>query len=345
MSALTLWYGGKLDSTPGEGVTFDDVVQSQTGVMLGALSIGQLTTLLPDYAKVFVAARRLFDLLDRVPPLPTPLQLAACSPGQVSFSETEKFSEPDDQRECAGEVVIRDVKFEYPTRPGSAVLRGLSFRVCPNQTIALVGPSGCGKSTVVSLLERFYDPQSGEVTLDGRPLKTLDISWLRSRIGLVSQEPVLFRATIFENIANGKPGATMTDVVAAAKDANAHEFISGFPQGYDTLVTEKGTSLSGGQKQRIAIARALIRNPRILLLDEATSVLESNSESIVQEALDRARRGRTTIVVAHRLSTIATADLIAVINDGTVVEMGTHAELMHLHGQYFCSHERQSLSN
>jgi len=197
----------------------------------------------------------------------------------------------------------------------------------PNR-LALVGESGCGKSTTVSLLERLYLPSAGTIKLDGVPIDELEIGWLRSQIGLVSQEPTLFATTIYENIRYGKPDATKEEIEAAAKMANAHNFICSFPLGYDTPVGEKGTTLSGGQKQRIAIARALVRNPKILLLDEATSALDSESEKIVQDALDHAREGRTTIVIAHRLSTIQNADLIVVINNGTVYEEGTHETLM-----------------
>ena len=203
------------------------------------------------------------------------------------------------------------------------------------KTYAIVGPSGCGKSTVIQLIQRFYDPDAGEVRLGGKDICSLNIKWLRNHIGLVAQEPILFDTTIAENIFYGTEDATMEDVKTAAKNANAHDFISKLPKGYDTPVGEGGTQLSGGQKQRIAIARALIRDPKILLLDEATSALDSESESIVQQALDRARAGRTTIVIAHRLSTIQNADVIVSIEKGSVVEKGTHLELMDKEGLYF----------
>ncbi len=214
------------------------------------------------------------------------------------------------------------------------MLDGLSLKVEVGKTYALVGPSGCGKSTVIQLLQRFYDPNAGEVLLGGKDIRTLNTKWLRQNIGVVSQEPVLFDTTIAENILYGKEGATREEMKTAAVNANAHDFISELPDGYETLVGEAGTQLSGGQKQRVAIARALIRDPKILLLDEATSALDTQSESVVQQALDRARAGRTTIVIAHRLSTIQNADVIASIQDGRVVESGSHSELMDNEGLY-----------
>lgn len=197
------------------------------------------------------------------------------------------------------------------------------------QTVALVGESGSGKSTVISLIERFYDPDSGHVLLDGVDIRKLKISWLRQQMGLVSQEPVLFNDTIRTNIAYGKQGdATEEEIVAATKAANAHNFISSLPQGFDTSVGERGVQLSGGQKQRIAIARAILKDPKILLLDEATSALDAESERVVQEALDRVMVNRTTIVVAHRLTTIKGADIIAVVKNGVIAEKGRHEALL-----------------
>lgn len=206
------------------------------------------------------------------------------------------------------------------------------------QTIALVGESGSGKSTIIALLERFYDPDSGTILLDGAELKKLKLSWLRDQMGLVSQEPVLFNDTIHANIAYGKQGEVKEDeIISAAKTANAHEFISSLPQGYSTTVGERGTQLSGGQKQRVAIARAILKDPRILLLDEATSALDAEAERIVQDALDQAMVSRTTIVVAHRLSTIKGADIIAVIKDGKVAEKGKHESLVGIKGGVYAS--------
>jgi ATP-binding cassette subfamily B (MDR/TAP) protein 1 len=206
------------------------------------------------------------------------------------------------------------------------------------QTFALVGESGSGKSTIIALLERFYDPDSGTISLDGIELKNLTLSWLRDQMGLVSQEPVLFNDTIRANIAYGKRGeATEEEIITVAKTANAHEFISSLPQGYNTNVGERGTQLSGGQKQRVAIARAILKDPRILLLDEATSALDAESERIVQDTLDQVMVSRTTIVVAHRLSTIKGADMIAVIKDGSVAEKGKHESLMSIKDGVYAS--------
>ena len=235
-----------------------------------------------------------------------------------------------------GEIIFNNVSFSYPTRQESTVFNGLSLTIKAGQTVALVGPSGSGKSTTVSLLERFYDPTSGAILLDGIDLKDLNVSWLRDQIGLVSQEPVLFARSIKENIAYGLPGATDEQIIAVSKAANAHDFISKFPQGYDTHVGDKGAQLSGGQKQRIAIARILLKNPKILLLDEATSALDSESEYAVQQALDDVvgSGNRTTIIIAHRLSTIRNADVIAVVKDGQIAEQGSHDQLMAMNAEY-----------
>jgi len=216
------------------------------------------------------------------------------------------------------------------------------LKIKPGQTVALVGPSGAGKSTVMQLLQRFYDPESGEVLLDGRNIKSLNIKWLRQQIGLVSQEPVLFSGTIAENIAWGKENASQEEIEAAARAANAYDFVTSFPDGFNTQVGEKGTQLSGGQKQRIAIARAIVKNPKILLLDEATSALDTESEKIVQEALDSAMQGRTTVVIAHRLSTIRNADNIAVVDHVKIAEQGTHEKLMDNNAHYSKLIQRQT---
>ena len=261
------------------------------------------------------------------------------------------------QDKLNGAITVENVTFQYPSRPEVQVLNGLSVSLNPGQTLALVGPSGCGKSTVVSLLERFYEPKSGCLKLDQQDIRDLNIRWLRQNIGLVSQEPILFDSSIADNIRYGANFREISDaeIIAAAQAANIHNFIETLPevdtvwfhqllnlnffmfvfQGYNTNVGAKGTQLSGGQKQRIAIARALVRNPRILLLDEATSALDTESEKVVQEALDKAREGRTSIVIAHRLSTIYNADVIAVIKGGQVAESGTHQELMKMKGLYY----------
>ena len=221
-----------------------------------------------------------------------------------------------------GEIELRDVCFSYPARPKEEVFGGFSLLIPSGTTTALVGESGSGKSTVISLIERFYDPNSGQVLIDGVDLKEFQLKWIRGKIGLVSQEPVLFSSSIMENIGYGKEGATVEEIQAASKLANAAKFIDKLPLGLETLVGEHGTQLSGGQKQRIAIARAILKDPRILLLDEATSALDAESERVVQEALDRIMVNRTTVIVAHRLSTVRNADIIAVIHRGKIVEEG-----------------------
>ncbi|CAG5131708.1 unnamed protein product, partial [Candidula unifasciata] len=235
----------------------------------------------------------------------------------------------------SGDIQLRDVHFHYPTRPEVEILKGINIHVRPGQTAALVGMSGCGKSTIVSLIQRYYDPTEGSIIVDGLDVRQYNLKSLRSMISVVSQEPVLFDRTIRENIVYGlEQEVPMADVIAAATTANAHSFITNLPDGYNTMVGEKGTQLSGGQKQRVAIARALIRNPKILLLDEATSALDTESEKAVQTALDKAREGRTSIVIAHRLSTIQNANIIYTMENGRVVESGTHQELLAKKGAY-----------
>ncbi|CAO2165134.1 unnamed protein product [Urochloa humidicola] len=237
-----------------------------------------------------------------------------------------------------GDIDLQNVCFTYPLRPTVQIFKNLSLSIPSGKTVALVGESGSGKSTVITLLERFYDPDSGKISFDDVDLQTLKVSWLRHQVGLVAQEPVLFNDTIRSNIAYGMQGeASEEEIVAAAEAANAHEFISALPDGYSTIVGERGIQLSGGQKQRVAIARAIIKNPKVLLLDEATSALDVESERVVQEALDNVVVGRTTVVVAHRLSTIRGADIIAVLNNGTVVEKGRHGELMRIKDGIYAS--------
>ncbi|PKU38077.1 multidrug resistance protein 1 [Limosa lapponica baueri] len=290
-----------------------------SAVVFGAMALGQSSSFAPDYAKAKISAAHLFLLFERVPSID-------------SYSE-----EGEKPKTFGGNITIKDVAFNYPNRPEVKILQGLNLKVEKGQTLALVGSSGCGKSTVVQLLERFYDPLDGEMLFDGRSAKTLNIKWLRAQIGIVSQEPMLFDCTIAENIAYGDNTRQVSheEIVKAAKEANIHSFIDSLPDKYNTRVGDKGTQLSGGQKQRIAIARALVRQPQILLLDEATSALDTESEKIVQEALDKAREGRTCIVIAHRLSTIQNADKIAVIQNGKVVEQGTHQQLLAEKGIYY----------
>ncbi|KAA8518717.1 hypothetical protein F0562_016509 [Nyssa sinensis] len=306
--ALLLWYGGYLvrhHSTNG-GLA----IATMFSVMIGGLALGQSAPSMTAFVKAKVAAAKIFRIIDHKP-------------------SVERNSEAGLELDSVmGQVELKNIDFSYPSRPEVRILNNFTLTVPAGKTIALVGSSGSGKSTVVSLIERFYDPTSGQVLLDGHEIKTLKLRWLRQQIGLVSQEPALFATTIKENILLGRPDATLVEIEEAARVANAHSFIIKLPDGYDTQVGERGLQLSGGQKQRIAIARAMLKNPAILLLDEATSALDSESEKLVQEALDRFMIGRTTLVIAHRLSTIRKADLVAVLQQGSVYEIGTHDELI-----------------
>ncbi|KAI1703361.1 ABC transporter transmembrane region domain-containing protein [Ditylenchus destructor] len=286
-------------------------------VMDGAVRFGEAIPQVNIIISAKMAAGEIFSIIDQKPFIDS------------SNSSGMKL------KEVKGQLKFEDVHFNYPTRPGVKVLEGISLDVNPGETVALVGHSGCGKSTIVSLLMRFYDFYKGSVTLDGVPIQDLNVEWLRNTIGLVSQEPVLFAATVEENLRMGKPDATLDEMVKACKTANAHEFIAKLPQGYKCLIGEGGVKFSGGQKQRLAIARALIRKPKILLLDEATSALDTESESIVQKAIERASIGRTTITIAHRLSTVRSANKIIVISKGKIVESGTHDKLMSLEGSAY----------
>ncbi|XP_053661634.1 mitochondrial potassium channel ATP-binding subunit [Anopheles marshallii] len=235
-----------------------------------------------------------------------------------------------------GEIRFEGVQFVYPTRPNQRVLKDFNLVLRPGQTVALVGASGSGKSTVAALLERFYEPTAGRITIDGYELGHLSPSWLRGElIGFIEQQPVLFGTTIYENIRYGRPNATREEVMEAAKASQSHEFVSRLPDGYDTMVGERGIQLSGGQRQRIAIARALLKQPTVLILDEATSALDAASEAVVQSALDAAVLDRTTLVIAHRLSTIRNADVIVVLDQGQIVEVGTHDILIKAQGYYY----------
>jgi ABC-type multidrug transport system fused ATPase/permease subunit len=242
----------------------------------------------------------------------------------------------------SGNVGFKDVAFSYPSRKELPVLRSVSFEASKGQQIALVGPSGAGKSTIAALILRFYEPDAGEIRFDGRPSSEFPLSQLRSQMAVVPQDVLLFGGSIRDNISYGKPGAGIDEIMDAARLANAHEFVSAFPEGYDTLVGERGVKLSGGQRQRIAIARAILRDPAILVLDEATSSLDSASEAVVQEALENLMRNRTSFVIAHRLSTIRNADRIIVLEKGIVKESGTHDELLQLEdGLYKSLHKLQ----
>ncbi|XP_048579396.1 ATP-dependent translocase ABCB1 isoform X3 [Nematostella vectensis] len=313
--ALAFWYGGAVLVVDGN-LNSGDLFVVFFAVMIGATQLGQAGPNIEAIATARGAAHELFAIIDRVPPIDSSSE-AGAKPGNVT-----------------GDVTFNDIHFYYPSRNEVKVLNGLSLTVRSGQTVALVGESGCGKSTVIKLIQRFYDPENGSVCLDGTDIRSLNLHWLRQRIGVVSQEPALFATTIAENIRYGQDGVTQAEIEQAAKMANAHDFITKLPKGYETVVGEQGSQLSGGQKQRVAIARALVRNPRILILDEATSALDTESERVVQAALDKAREGRTTLVIAHRLSTVRNADMIAAIHNGVVVETGSHAELMATDGVY-----------
>jgi ATP-binding cassette subfamily B protein len=233
-----------------------------------------------------------------------------------------------------GALALENIAFRYPSRPEARILHALSFSADPGQRIALVGPSGAGKSTVFSLILGFNDPEAGQILFDGQPAIGLSLQALRSQIAIVPQEVLLFGGTIQENIAYGKPGASLEEIQEAARLANAYDYIVDLPEGFETMVGPRGTKLSGGQRQRIAIARAILADPRILLLDEATSALDSESERLVNEALERLMQGRTSLVIAHRLSTVRHADRILVFSQGRIVESGTHGELLQLNGTY-----------
>jgi ATP-binding cassette subfamily B protein len=255
-------------------------------------------------------------------------------PADESTAPVERFH---------GEIEMRDITFAYPTRPDSIVLRDFNLTAKAGQRIALVGPSGSGKTTSISLLFRFYDPASGEVLIDGKNVRDLSLTTLRRNLALVPQEVLLFGGTIRENIAYGKPGASEEEIISAAKQANAHDYIIALAEGYDTLVGDRGAQLSGGQRQRIAIARAILADPAILILDEATSSLDAESERLVQEALDKLMENRTSIIIAHRLSTVRRCDQILVMSAGSVLERGTHEELIAKPGGLYGSLARLQL--
>jgi ATP-binding cassette subfamily B protein len=311
---LVLWAGARLLQT-GE-ITFGELTRFILCNTFVAGAMGQFAELYSQIQKTVGATQRVRELLRETGE--TELNDAAL-PGAAPAR-------------LRGDVVFEDVRFTYPSRPEVEVLRGVSLHARPGQKIALVGPSGAGKSTLISLLLRLYEPSQGCLRVDGRSAAEFPLSELRGQMALVPQEVLLFGGSVAENIVYGRPGASRADIEAAARRANAHEFIAKFPEGYDTIVGDRGIRLSGGQRQRVAIARALLRDPAILILDEATSSLDSESERLVQEALETLMQGRTTIIIAHRLATVRHADRILVLADGRVAEAGTHDELSAVEG-------------
>ncbi|KAF2937624.1 hypothetical protein DAI22_03g063500 [Oryza sativa Japonica Group] len=312
--ALALWYGSRLVAN-GE-IKGGDAIACFFGVMVGGRGLALTLSYMAQFAQGTVAAGRVFEVIDRVP------EIDAYGAGGRALPAVK------------GRMEFKDVEFAYPSRPDAMVLYNLNLVIPAAKTLALVGVSGGGKSTMFALIERFYDPTRGSITLDGHDLASLNLRWLRSQIGLVGQEPVLFSTSIIENVMMGKENATRHDAISACAMANVHTFVLALPDGYDTQVGDRGAQLSGGQKQRIALARAIIRDPRILLLDEPTSALDTQSEAVVQQSIDRLAAGRTVVVIAHRLATVRNADTIAVLDRGAVVESGRHADLMARRGPY-----------
>ncbi len=319
---FVLWYGGR--EVVLNQMTIGDLTQFLLYLMIVAIGVGSLGSLWGDIMAGVGASQRVFEIMEK-PSAPT-------NTGDI----ITKFD---------GKIEFHNVDFSYPTRTDLPVLKNLSFKVMPGQVIALVGSSGGGKTTISSLIPRFYDPDSGQITIDDIDLRKLRLNWIRDQIGIVSQEPVLISSTIEENIRYARPAATQDEVISAAKSANAFEFIQSFPEGLKTQVGERGIQLSGGQKQRVAIARALLKNPKILILDEATSNLDTASEHLVQEALQRLMKGRTTLVIAHRLATVKDADQIFVLDQGQILQSGTHDVLARdINGLYYQLLQRQFIT-
>jgi ABC-type multidrug transport system fused ATPase/permease subunit len=304
---LVLWYGARL--VQAGDLTVGDLTRFLLYTMYVGGAMGSFAELYSQLQRTLGATQRVRELLDE-----TPEEVGAKPAGQA--------------RTLAGDVLFEEVFFSYPSRKEVQVLRGAALSARSGERVALVGPSGAGKSTLVSLLLRFYEPDAGRILIDGRDANRYALPELRGQIAVVPQDVLLFGGSIAENIGYGRPGAPQTEIENAARLANAHDFIRGFPKGYETVVGERGIQLSGGQRQRVAIARAILKNPAILILDEATSSLDSESESLVQQALDTLMEGRTSIIIAHRLATVRTADRIFVLKDGQTVESGRHAELL-----------------
>ncbi|KAJ5158989.1 ABC transporter integral membrane type 1 [Penicillium coprophilum] len=323
--ALAFWYGGHLIIH--EGYSMVQFFIAYAAVIVGSFSAGAIFSFAPDMSKSRQAAQDIKTLLDR----------------PVNIDARERTGEM--LTKIDGGLEMRNIYFRYPNRPERLVVKNLSLSVQPGQYIGLVGASGCGKSTIIALLERFFDPEAGQIFVDGKNISKLNVKSYRSHLALVSQEPTLYQGTIKENITLGTNDENVSEekITKVCKDANIYDFIQSLPDGISTVIGARGGMLSGGQQQRIAIARALLRDPRILLLDEATSALDSDSEKVVQDTLNAAARGRTTVAVAHRISTVQKADCIYVLHEGAVVEQGTHQELMALAGRYFELVKLQSL--
>jgi len=323
--AACMFYGGHLVAY--EGLDYGKVFKVSQALIMGSVSVANALAFAPNFQKGLTAAGHMFTLLNRQPKIQDP-------PGTAG----------DMKIETEGNVNYANVRFRYPTRKHYTVFNDLSLEISKGQTVALVGPSGCGKSTCLQLLQRFYNIENGVISMDKNDITRMSLRNIRLQLGSVSQEPTLFDRTVAENIAYGDNERIVSqiEIIEAARKANIHNFIASMPLGYETRLGEKGTQLSGGQKQRIAIARALIRNPKILLLDEATSALDSESEKIVQEALEIAREGRTCITIAHRLSTIIDSDVIFVLDGGEVIEKGTHTDLLQKKGLYYSLYKLQS---
>jgi len=317
--SFVVWHGARMLAT-GE-ITWTNFASFILFSIFVGASLGSFPEIISQFQQTAGATERLRELLDTAP----------------------ERTDGDRGAQLGGALAFENLSFRYPSRPGALVLDGLNFAIEPGRRVALVGPSGAGKSTTFSLILGFNDPESGRVLFDGRPAAALSLQAIRAQTAIVPQEVLLFGGSIRENIQYGKPGASHDEIESAARQANAHDFIAAMPEGYDTLVGPRGAKLSGGQRQRIAIARAIIADPRILLLDEATSALDSESERLVNEALERLMRGRTSLVIAHRLSTVRHADLILVFTHGRIVESGTHEELIARGGTYRLLVETQLL--
>lgn len=315
--ALEFWYAGTLVQS--RQVSAADVFKTYCILMTTGKLIAEAGSMTSDLAKGANAVTSVFKVLDRNSICP----------------EKSQVRDDKKKKQIIGRIEFENVDFTYPTRPRCRILQNFSLDVKAGTSLGLVGKSGCGKSTIIGLIQRFYDVDGGKVRIDGMDVRDMNIVWYRGFTALVSQEPAIFSGSVRDNIAFGKPNADEDEIVEAAKVANAHEFISSLKDGYDTDCGEHGIQLSGGQKQRIAIARAIIRNPTILLLDEATSALDTQSEQVVQEALNRIVSGRTTIIVAHRLNTIRSVDSIAFLGEGKVVEHGTYQQLMKKRGSFY----------